>query len=117
MRILNLVSGLFLVAVSATAFAGGRAELRVTEDVSHNSTLLELGVPVREALTPDVDYVSWTGAECNPESTAAHGLKTEQGLEVNLKKVTLGVGAKLHYLPEADLLQKSVYGTVSTKLW
>lgn len=103
---------------SAHAFAGGKVQLKMVEDLTHDETRFELGLPVVEAVKPGITYVSWTGYSCLPETPAANYLKTEQGVELAASdKVTVGLGGTLVYKPELKKLDKSVQGSVSVKLW
>jgi hypothetical protein len=116
-RMRNLILALFGVLMSATALAGGSVELRMAEDVTHESTVFELGLPVREPIASQVTYVSWTGYACNPEAPEGNTARTEQGVELALKHAIVGLGGKLEFSPELKKFQKSLYASVSTKLW
>lgn len=117
MRISHLVFGISALSLSATSLAGGRIELRLNEDVTHEQSVFELGLPIRAAVSQKINYVSWTGYACNPEAAEYNVAKTEQGIEIPLKHVTVGLGGKLEYAPELKKLEKSLYASVSAKLW
>lgn len=75
-----------------------------------------LGLGVYEPFLDSMAYVGWYGAGCH-EDKAENWFKTEQGLEANFLRMSIGSGVYYLYTPHTGEKEVTYYGSLGYRLW